>query len=105
MLRCSGIRAGLAPPGARVEGCRLSGRARGGDAPPAVVELGRGSDDDVLARAARFVATVEQVTSRYHRPLEYADLRHADGYAVRLKGVSTTTDAASSKTPNKKKGG
>ena len=32
---------------------------------------------------------VRQVTSRYQRPLEYADLRHTDGYAVRLKGVST----------------
>ena len=31
-----------------------------------------------------------QVTARYQRPLEYADLRHTDGYAVRLKGVSTT---------------
>ena len=45
------------------------------------------------------------MTSRYHRPLEYADLRHSDGYAVRLKGVSTTTDAASDKTSKKKKGG
>ena len=44
-------------------------------------------------------------TKRYHRPLEYADLRHSDGYAVRLKGVSTTPDAASDKTTKKKKGG
>jgi len=32
------------------------------------------------------------VLARYERPLEYADLRHHDGYAVRLKGVSTTLD-------------
>ena len=55
----------------------------------AEVELGRGSDDDVLARTERFVATVTQVTSRYQRPLEYADLRHNEGYAVRLKGITT----------------
>jgi len=36
---------------------------------------------------------VRQVTSRYQRPLEYADLRHTDGYAVRLKGVSTLINA------------
>jgi len=101
------VEAGLAPLGARVEALALSGRGSWQATldTGAVVELGRGSDDDVLARAARFVTTVDQVTSRYHRPLEYADLRHSDGYAVRLKGVSTTTDAASDKTSKKKKGG
>jgi cell division protein FtsQ len=67
----------------------------------AIVEIGRGSDDDVIARAGRFVSTVRQVTSRYQRPLEYADLRHTDGYAVRLKGVSTTLNSAD-KTAQKK---
>ena len=101
------VEAGLAPLGARVEGLALSGRGSWQATldTGAVVELGRGSDDDVLARAARFVTTVDQVTSRYRRPLEYADLRHSDGYAVRLKGVSTTPDAASDKTSKKKKGG
>ena len=101
------VEAGLAPLGGRVEALALSGRGSWQATldTGAVVELGRGSDDDVLARAARFVTTVDQVTSRYHRPLEYADLRHSDGYAVRLKGVSTTTDAASDKTSKKKKGG
>ena len=60
----------------------------------AVVEIGRGSDEEAVARTARFVSTVRQVTSRYQRPLEYADLRHTDGYAVRLKGVSTLINAA-----------
>jgi cell division protein FtsQ len=55
----------------------------------AEIELGRGSEDEVLARSERFVATLTQVTSRYQRPLEYADLRHNDGYAVRLKGITT----------------
>jgi len=63
----------------------------------AEVELGRGSDDEVIARAERFVGTVTQVTSRYQRPLEYADLRHHDGYAIRLKGVTTVTPKAKDK--------
>lgn len=53
------------------------------------IELGRGADDEVLARTERFLATLTQVTQRYQRPLEYADLRHNDGYAVRLKGITT----------------
>ncbi len=60
----------------------------------AVIELGRGSDDEVIARVERFVATLAQATSRYRRPLEYADLRHNDGYALRLQGVATLTAPA-----------
>jgi cell division protein FtsQ len=55
----------------------------------AVVELGRGSEAEVLARSERFARTLAQVTGRYRQPLEYADLRHTDGYAVRLRGVTT----------------
>ena len=58
---------------------------------------GRGSGDEVLARTERFIATVTQVTSRYQRPLEYADLRHNDGYAVRLKGITTVIPTAKDK--------
>ena len=58
------------------------------------IELGRGEPDAVAARAARFVRTVPQVTATYQRPLLAADLRHADGYAVRLKGVTTAPGAA-----------
>lgn len=59
----------------------------------AVVELGRGLPEDITARTQRFVQTLNQVTSRYGRrpeALVSADLRHADGYAVRLRGVGTT---------------
>ncbi|MES2715485.1 MAG: cell division protein FtsQ/DivIB [Pseudomonadota bacterium] len=56
----------------------------------AVIELGRGSDDQVLERTQRFVQTLPRVEARYMRPLESADLRHADGFAVRLKGVTTS---------------
>ncbi|HET7866189.1 MAG TPA: cell division protein FtsQ/DivIB [Burkholderiaceae bacterium] len=64
------------------------------------VELGRGTPDEVLERTQRFAATVAQVTSRYPRDgrrdgqgIEYADLRHDDAYALRLRGVSTQRDA------------
>jgi Cell division septal protein len=99
------VDAGLAPLGARVEELAYSGRGSWQATLDngAVVELGRGSDDDVLTRAARFVATVGAVTSRYQRPLQYADLRHHDGYAVRLKGVSTGAEA--DKSAKNKKGG
>ena len=50
------------------------------------IELGRGSENEVLERAARFVRTMTQVGGASHRPIDYADLRHADGYAVRFKG-------------------
>jgi cell division protein FtsQ len=60
----------------------------------AEVELGRGEDTEVLARTQRFLQTLTQVASRYGRQPEAlvsADLRHADGYAVRLRGVTTTS--------------
>lgn len=57
----------------------------------ATVELGRGTEDELLARTERFVRTLAPATGRWRAPLEYADLRHADGYAVRLRGVSTTS--------------
>lgn len=59
----------------------------------ASIELGRGGTADVAARVRRFLQTLTQVTSRYGRQanaLESADLRHDNGYAIRLHGVSTT---------------
>lgn len=59
----------------------------------AQVELGRGAPEEVVARTQRFVQTLTQVTSRHSRrpdALVSADLRHGDGYAVRLRGVGTT---------------
>ncbi|MET0333196.1 MAG: cell division protein FtsQ/DivIB [Rhizobacter sp.] len=56
----------------------------------AEIELGRGTQDELVARSVRFVATVTQVIERYQRPLVYADLRHNEGYAVKLKGITTT---------------
>ncbi len=55
----------------------------------AVVELGHGSLDEIHARAERFVATLSQVSTRFGRDLDSADLRYGNGYALRLRGVTT----------------
>jgi len=55
----------------------------------ATLVLGRGSEDELVERSERFLRTVSQITERYQRDLEHADLRHADGYAVRLRGITT----------------
>ena len=60
----------------------------------AEIELGRGSEVELVARAERFIGTVSQVIARYQRPLVSADLRHNEGYALRLKGITTTSQAA-----------
>ena len=62
----------------------------------ASIELGRGSEQEVVERTRRFVQTLTQVASRYNRrpdALVSADLRHGDGYAVRLRGVTTSAEA------------
>ena len=55
----------------------------------AVIELGRGGESDVVERFGRFAHSITQVTAQYRSPLLSADLRHADGYAVKLRGVTT----------------
>ncbi len=57
------------------------------------LELGRGTPHEVAQRVQRFTQTLTQAASRFGRrpeALVAADLRHADGYAIRLRGVSTT---------------
>lgn len=82
--------------GVRVERLHLSGRGswRAELDSGATLELGRGSDAELLARTERFVRTLAQVTGRWKQPIEYADLRHTDGYALRLRGVTTPSPAA-----------
>ncbi len=66
----------------------------------AAIELGRGDATEVTARVHRFLKTLTQVTTRYARrnsALETADLRHENGYAIRLRGVSTTVPAVTKK--------
>ena len=67
----------------------------------AVIELGHGSLAELQPRLRRFIATVTQVSSRFGRDLESADLRYGNGYALRLRGV--TTGDISSQDDQKKK--
>jgi cell division protein FtsQ len=82
----------LAPLDQRIETLVMSGRGSLSAEldSGAEIEIGRGSDDEIVARLQRFVATLPQVVAQHQRPLVHADLRHNDGYAVRLKGVSTS---------------
>lgn len=90
------IRPVLEPLDAEPETLEMSGRGgwRVQMDSGAAIELGGGTQDEVVARLTRFVFTLTQVASRYGRrpdALESADLRHSDGYALRLRGVTTTT--------------
>ena len=55
----------------------------------AVLELGHGPLDVLEARTQRFIATLTQASARYGRNLESADLRYSNGYALKLRGVTT----------------
>lgn len=66
----------------------------------AVIQLGRGSVEEVTARTHRFMKTLTQVVTRYGRQaqaVDSADLRHENGYAIRLRGVSTVAPDAKKK--------
>lgn len=70
----------------------------------AAIELGRGEPSEVLPRVRRFVATLTQVAAKYGRradALESADLRHGDGYALRLRGVATVVTDGATKPPQR----
>jgi cell division protein FtsQ len=58
----------------------------------AAVELGRGNNKEIEDRVKNFTSTLTQVSQRYERrvsALESADLRHENGYALKLKGLTT----------------
>lgn len=80
----------------QISALHLSGRGswRAGFDSGATMELGRGSEDEVIARTERFVRTFAAANAKWRAPLLHADLRHAGGYAVRLRGVTTTPSAA-----------
>lgn len=88
----------FSPLGAGLARLSLSeyGSWRAGLEDRAQIELGRGAPDEVEARARRFVATLPQVLQRQAgRALAHADLRHRDGYAVRLnEAPAPASDAA-----------
>jgi cell division protein FtsQ len=56
------------------------------------IEMGRGSQNDLKQRFDAFAQTLPEASQRWGRrvnALEMADLRHDNGYALRLRGVST----------------
>ena len=66
----------------------------------AVIELGAGTLPEVRARTQAFLKTLTKVSARYGRKpeaLETADLRHQDGYALRMRGVTTVAQDGSKK--------
>lgn len=85
-----------------IESLALSGRGSWSSTldSGAEIELGRGTVEEVTTRTRQFARTLTQVTSRYGRrtdTLEAADLRHAQGYAVRIRGITTVTPEAQKK--------
>jgi len=64
----------------------------------ALIEAGRGDSEELAKRTQAFLKTLTRVVARYSRPLsalESADLRHENGYAIRLRGVSTLATTTS----------
>lgn len=55
----------------------------------AVIEMGQGNPAEIAERVQRLVATFTQTASRFGRDLESADLRYPNGYAIKLRGVTT----------------
>ena len=53
------------------------------------IALGSGTIDAVLARVKPFTQSISELLSRYDNSLLSVDLRYSDGYAVRLRGVTT----------------
>ena len=70
----------------------------------AQIELGRGNTTDVIARATKFSMGAEKILLKLNKKvmdMQYIDLRHSEGYAMRMHGV-TTLDAVSPNTTIKK---
>jgi cell division protein FtsQ len=53
------------------------------------IALGSGTIDAVLARVKPFTQSISELLSRYDNSLLSVDLRYSNGYAVRLRGVTT----------------
>jgi cell division protein FtsQ len=57
------------------------------------IELGRGSVVNVIERAKKFANGADQMLAKMNKKIidiEYIDLRHTDGYAIRIHGVATS---------------
>jgi cell division protein FtsQ len=56
------------------------------------IEFGRGSSVDVIDRINKFSIGAEQMLTKLNKKtmdIQYVDLRHSAGYAMRMQGVST----------------
>ena len=87
-----------------LNGLELTGRGswRARLSQGAVIELGRGSVEEVLPRLQRLSDTLEPITQRMGRKISAlmsVDLRYDNGYALRLRGVSTLEPSAKKQTP------
>lgn len=68
------------------------------------IELGRGNVTEIVGRAIKFSAGAENILNKLNKKLidiQYADLRHSDGYALRILGVSTIDLSAANSTIKK----
>jgi len=102
LLLLGRLQTALAPADLVIERLHLSGRGswRAELVNGASIELGRGSEEEVVARTDRFVRTLASATARWRAPLESADLRHRDGYAVRLRGYGPSSVKVSAAVSN-----
>lgn len=58
----------------------------------AQIELGRGNATDVIGRAKKFANGAHLLLAKLNKKtndIEYIDLRHTDGYAMRMHGMTT----------------
>ena len=68
------------------------------------IELGRGSATDVADRVNKFSTGAEQMLTKLNKKIidiQYVDLRHAEGYAMRMHGVSTLDLTVANKSSKK----
>lgn len=56
------------------------------------MELGRGRPEELLERSHRFTTTISQLTQRYSGAVQTVDLRYPNGYALRMRGVTTVIE-------------
>lgn len=67
----------------------------------AQIELGRGEPERLTQRFERLLPHAQAVARRFQTQIQSIDLRHGGGYALRLVGIATKTEAVKQKTPRK----
>ena len=67
----------------------------------ASVELGRGEAEQLAARFASFLPHAMAVARRFQTQIQSVDLRHPDGYALKLVGIGTKKTPEPTRKPRK----